>query len=183
VFISVFAQRTCGYNCPFFPDKTFLSGHFVPVSRPVISAKCLVFSVLSLLAMKLQLLVAYHQTSGGQASMKVNCGEFKGCGRQPGGVRAKELGVCPVTTHSELTGVHGGANAGRACWVVAGSLCGGKIQGHYAQKLNNCWRCDFLNRVKQEEDPTAEGFSVTRLGMERSLQKKTPPASMGQDRH
>ncbi len=115
--------------------------------------------------------------------MKVNCWEHKGCGRQPGGPRAKELGICPVTTNKELTGVHGGANAGRACWVVAGSLCGGRIQGEYAQKLNNCWRCDFLNKVKREEDPTAEGFSVTRLGMEKSLQKRMTPTGQGQESH
>ena len=63
-------------------------------------------------------------------------------------------------------------NAGRACWAIAGSLCGGKIQGTYAQKLNNCWRCDFMNKVKQEEEPTNFGFSHTRLGMERSIEKQ-----------
>ncbi|OGW35198.1 MAG: hypothetical protein A2010_10345 [Nitrospirae bacterium GWD2_57_9] len=113
--------------------------------------------------------------------MKLNCWEFKKCGRQPGGDRAKELGICPVTTHGELTGVHGGTHAGRACWVVAGSLCGGRIQGAYAQKLTNCWRCDFMNAVKQEEDSTANGFSVTRLGMERSLEKRMAPAVRGQE--
>jgi hypothetical protein len=106
--------------------------------------------------------------------MKVNCWEFKKCGRQPGGARAQELGICPVTTHTQLAGVHGGSNAGRACWVVAGSLCGGRIQGAYAQKLNNCWRCDFMNSVKQEEDGSDPGFSVTRLGMEKSLTKVGP---------
>ena len=108
--------------------------------------------------------------------MKKNCWEYKRCGRQPGGERVKELGVCPVTTHAQLSGVHGGSYAGRACWVVAGSLCGGRIQGAYAQKLANCWRCDFMNAVKQEEDSAALGFSVTRLGMERSLEKSTPSA-------
>ena len=103
---------------------------------------------------------------------KLNCWEFKKCGRQPGGHRVSELGVCPAATEKLLDGSHGGRNAGRACWVVAGSLCGGKIQGTYAQKLHNCWRCDFMARVKQEEEPTALGFSATRLGMERALQKQ-----------
>ena len=103
---------------------------------------------------------------------KENCWEFKKCGRQPGGHRAEELGICPVTTDQRLAGAHDGANAGRACWVVAGSLCGGKVQGAYAQKLNNCWRCDFMNKVKQEEDPSDHGFSVTRLGMEKVLAKR-----------
>jgi len=103
---------------------------------------------------------------------KLNCWEHKKCGRQPGGPKAQELGVCPVTTYQTLDGAHGGQNAGRACWAIAGSLCGGKIQGTYAQKLTNCWRCDFMNAVKREEEPTTFGFSATRLGLERVLEKQ-----------
>ncbi len=103
---------------------------------------------------------------------KLNCWEHKKCGRQPGGHKVHELGVCPTATNSELNGAHGGTNAGRACWVVAGSLCGGKIQGTYAKKLLNCWRCDFMKAVKREEDLDPVGFSHTRLGMERALEKR-----------
>jgi hypothetical protein len=102
---------------------------------------------------------------------KKNCWEHKNCGRWVGGPKAVELGVCPVTTYQQLDGAHGGTNAGRVCWVVAGSLCGGKVQGSYAQKLNNCWRCDFMNFVKKEEEPAASGFSHTRLGIDKTLQK------------
>jgi hypothetical protein len=103
---------------------------------------------------------------------KKNCWEYKNCGRYPGGPRSGELGVCPVTTHEELHGAHDGKNAGRACWVIAGSLCGGKIQGTYAQKLSNCWRCDFFISVKNQEEPTDCGFSATRLGIEKTIQKR-----------
>lgn len=103
--------------------------------------------------------------------MKQNCWEVKSCGRQPGGSRTGELGVCPVTVETSLTGAHGGVNAGRACWVVAGSLCGGRIQGTYASKLNNCWRCEFMNKVKQEEEGEHFGFSTTRLGLQRVREK------------
>jgi hypothetical protein len=113
---------------------------------------------------------------------KLNCWEHKKCGRQPGGHKVKELGICPATVEQALSGVHGGKNAGRACWVVAGSLCGGKIQGTYAQKLSNCWRCDFMKRVKQEEEPTFFGFSHTRLGMERALEKNTGSPSQAHPR-
>ncbi len=106
------------------------------------------------------------------STVRKNCWEHKNCGRYPGGPRAQELGICPVTVHEELHGAHGGRNAGRACWVIAGSLCGGRIQGTYAQKLSNCWRCDFFNSVKKEEDPTQHGFSATRLGMERVIEKE-----------
>ena len=113
--------------------------------------------------------------------MKKNCWEHKNCGRQPGGAKAKELGVCPVTTYEALDGAHEGKNAGRACWAIAGSLCGGKIQGTYAQKLTNCWRCDFMNAVKKEEESDAIGFSATRLGIDKALEKKgkKPPQGGG----
>ncbi len=112
-----------------------------------------------------------NDVEGKSSTVRENCWEHTNCGRYPGGPRAKELGVCPVTVHEELHGAHGGKNAGRACWVIAGSLCGGRIQGTYAQKLNNCWRCEFFNAVKQQEDPTTHGFSATRLGMERAIEK------------
>jgi len=102
---------------------------------------------------------------------KKNCWDYTDCGRTPGGRKAAELGVCPVAMKRDLDGIHGGTNAGRACWVVAGSLCGGTVQGTYAAKLSNCWRCDFMNAVKQEEAGNIAGFSHTRLGMEKTLEK------------
>jgi hypothetical protein len=59
----------------------------------------------------------------------------------------------------------------------AGSLCGGKIQGTYAMKLSNCWRCDFMNAVKQDEEPAVFGFSHTRLGLDRTLEKQHAQAA------
>ena len=102
---------------------------------------------------------------------KLNCWEYKKCGRQLGGPKAKELGICPATVEPALNGAHGGKNGGRSCWVIVGSLCGGKIQGTYAQKLSNCWRCDFMNLVKREEEPSQYGFSHTRLGIVKVLEK------------
>lgn len=112
-----------------------------------------------------------------ETKKKLNCWEFKKCGREPGGQKADELGVCPAATEQGLDNAHGGKNAGRACWVVAGSLCGGKVQGTYAKKLLNCWRCEFMNSVRVEEEPTIMGFSHTRLGMERSIKKMTEEKS------
>jgi len=87
---------------------------------------------------------------------KLNCWEFKKCDRTPGGRKADEFGVCPVTMEKRLDSIHGGLNAGRACWVVAGSMCGNKIQGTFAQKFNNCKTCDFYDAVKKEEFPKFE---------------------------
>jgi len=82
---------------------------------------------------------------------KKNCWEFKGCGREPGGTNVKALGVCPATTDARLDGVHGGKNAGRTCWVVAGTFCGGNVQGTFAQKFANCELCEFYQSVRKEE--------------------------------
>jgi hypothetical protein len=81
---------------------------------------------------------------------KLNCWEFKKCGREPGGARI-DLGVCPSATEKKLHGTHGGTNAGRACWVVAGTMCRGKVQGTYAIKYENCEKCDFYKKVVEEE--------------------------------
>ncbi len=85
--------------------------------------------------------------------MKKNCWEFKGCGRRPGGEHVKDLGVCAASLEKRLDGVHGGANAGRSCWAVAGTLCGGKVQGTYAQKFGSCQECEVFRTVYREEVP------------------------------
>jgi hypothetical protein len=74
---------------------------------------------------------------------KKNCWEHKACGRQPGGDNTEGLGVCPVTTHTKAHGLNDGINGGRACWAIEGTLCGGEVQGTYAQKMGNCMDCDF----------------------------------------
>lgn len=84
---------------------------------------------------------------------KMNCWEFMKCGREFKGVRVGDLGVCPVPLEKRLDGAHEGKKAGRACWVVAGTLCQGKVQGTYAQKFTTCENCDFYRTVKREEYP------------------------------
>lgn len=82
---------------------------------------------------------------------KLNCWEFKKCGREPKGARAQELGVCPAAQEERLNNVHGGVNSGRSCWIVAGTYCKGEVQGSFAQKYHNCALCDFYTAVKAEE--------------------------------
>lgn len=84
---------------------------------------------------------------------KTNCWEFKKCGREPGGSHVHDLGVCPASTEARLNNVHEGINAGRSCWVIAGTLCKGETQGTFAQKYKNCEICDFYLSVKDEEFP------------------------------
>ncbi|MBU0730747.1 MAG: hypothetical protein KKE17_06240 [Proteobacteria bacterium] len=99
---------------------------------------------------------------------KSNCWEFKKCGRESGGAKASELGVCAAATEKRLDGVHGGINAGRACWVVAGTFCGGKVQGLFARKYDTCKECDFYKLVIKEN---FDSFEVT-LSLMNKLRKK-----------
>jgi len=103
--------------------------------------------------------------------MKQNCWEFKKCGREQGGKRSKELGVCPTVTEMRLNGSHGGRNAGRSCWVVAGTLCGGVEQGSFAQKYHGCEKCDFYRQVRQEE---GSGFTLSVVLVNRLRTTPTP---------
>jgi len=84
---------------------------------------------------------------------KLNCWEFKNCGREIGGAKSHELGVCPAATETSANGINGGKNAGRICWAVTGTFCGGKVQGTFAQKHVSCMTCDHFKKVKAEEDP------------------------------
>ena len=88
---------------------------------------------------------------GSQSARKLNCWEFKKCGRQPEGPHVKDMGLCPAATEESLDGTHEGVNAGRACWVVSGTFCKGQVQGAFAQKFRNCEACDFYRLVKNEE--------------------------------
>lgn len=62
----------------------------------------------------------------------MNCWEFKKCGREKCGVNVGQLGVCVAYPYN-----------GKTCASIAGTLCGGKIQGSFAIKLADCKQCDF----------------------------------------
>ena len=95
----------------------------------------------------------------GDAGEKLNCWEYMQCGREFGGSRVEELGTCAAATQAEWDGVHGGTNAGRYCWAITGTLCGGQVQGLYACKMLDCVaRCPFYRTVSKQE-----GLAFTRL--------------------
>ncbi len=102
----------------------------------------------------------------------MNCWEVKKCGRQIGGEKVKELGVCPAATEKRANGIHSGLNGGRCCYAIAGTLCGGKMQGSFAQKLSNCMTCDFYKLVMTEEGLTKK--TATEILKIISLKQKRP---------
>lgn len=84
-------------------------------------------------------------------SKKRNCWEYMRCGRESGGANAAELGVCPAASDGSYDGINCGKNAGRFCWAVAGTFCGGTVQGTFADKRESCLSCGFFNTVRAEE--------------------------------
>jgi|GEM_PF-1285987 len=80
----------------------------------------------------------------------LNCWEYQRCGREPGGERSSD-GVCPAATADALDGCNGGANGGRACWVVTGTKCDGETSGTFEDKIHVCRKCAFFSRVEVEQ--------------------------------
>lgn len=85
------------------------------------------------------------------APKKTNCWEFKKCGREVRGKKADKLGICIAAADLSFDGINSGVCGGRICWAVAGTLCGDKVQGTFAEKRNSCLSCDFYKKVQEEE--------------------------------
>jgi uncharacterized phage infection (PIP) family protein YhgE len=79
----------------------------------------------------------FHKIASGNGG---NCWESKKCGRIPGGNKVSEMGICPAYP-----------DQGKSCWKVAGTFCGGKVQGSAAQKLLSCVECDFYKNIRNNE--------------------------------
>ena len=55
-----------------------------------------------------------------------NCWEILNCGRERGGPNVMELGECIAAKQG----------LGHSCWAIAGTLCGGTVQGRGAEKIH-----------------------------------------------
>lgn len=77
---------------------------------------------------------------------RANCWEAKDCRYGPG---SRE--PCPAALDVTASGVNGGKNAGRICWTVRGTLCGGKPHGGFVDKQEACLQCPFFQQVRDEE--------------------------------
>ena len=82
---------------------------------------------------------------------RLNCWEVMMCGREMRGENAAEYGVCPAAADESFDGINSGKCGGRICWAVAGTLCGGCVQGSFADKRISCLNCDFYQMVQEEE--------------------------------
>ena len=94
------------------------------------------------------------------ATRKLNCWEFMKCNRQPGGEKADENGTCIAAADASYDGINYGINAGRICWAVAGTCCGGEIQGTFAEKRDSCTSCPFYRLVQEEEGTSKAEYKL-----------------------
>ncbi|RJQ54603.1 MAG: sensor histidine kinase [Nitrospiraceae bacterium] len=70
---------------------------------------------------------------------RIKCWEFNRCGVEKAEGAANMR--CPAYP-----------DYGRVCWAVAGTFCGKKVSGAIAQKLGNCKKCGFYQRVAVRKD-------------------------------
>ena len=87
---------------------------------------------------------------------KQNCWEFMNCGREEGGIKVPECGVCPATTDTLADGIHSGRNGGRSCWALVGSFSvldrrGGNKKCTKVAEGMSCLDCEFYYMVMREE--------------------------------
>ena len=82
---------------------------------------------------------------------KLNCWEFMKCNRTPFGAPVDKQTICPAALEARLDGIHGGKNAGRACWAVDHTMCEGRVQGSSSEKFRDCLKCPFYRALKREE--------------------------------
>lgn len=83
---------------------------------------------------------------------KLNCWEFRNCGREPGGIFSKIHGECPIPKMMKFDGVNGGNGAGRACWTA--TAMNQRIGSIVCRKNGRlCIDCEFYRRVQREEYP------------------------------
>ena len=86
-------------------------------------------------------------------SYAINCWEFKQCGREPGGFNTSELGVCPVSTYEQVSGVHSGKNGGRCCWIFYGAFsCGAGDPKTFDEHIETCNQCTFYMLLHKSEE-------------------------------
>ncbi len=78
----------------------------------------------------------YFPYQSEEDTKQIPCWEYMQCGRDMNSETR-----CPAYK-----------NFGRICWAVAGTLCAGKVQGTFAQKILNCRECEFYIRINEEKE-------------------------------
>jgi hypothetical protein len=73
------------------------------------------------------------------------------CGREAGGRKAGELGICPVSLRSQPEGVSRAAGRGQPCWAFPGNACDHRSDGQPGQDSLACRQCERMQQVCDRE--------------------------------
>lgn len=84
---------------------------------------------------------------------KVNCWEYMKCSRGP----EQETAICPAASDRSFNGMNDGINAGRSCWLVAGTACKGSPSGIFAKGFKTCRNCDFFKKIHAQNSRISLG--------------------------
>ncbi|HEX8949509.1 MAG TPA: hypothetical protein VF790_11135 [Dissulfurispiraceae bacterium] len=85
------------------------------------------------------------------AGRRMNCWEFMKCGREIGGARAEDLGVCAAAVCPHADGINRGVNGGRICWAIVGTYSCYVGKSSLTGKKVLCYDCEFHKKVLAEE--------------------------------
>ena len=81
----------------------------------------------------------------------LNCWEFKKCERHKGGKNVNDLGECIASKEG----------MGHSCWAIAGTLCGGKIQGEIVKKNEFCTSCEVYEIYNRSKGKLGKSVQTT----------------------
>ncbi len=85
-----------------------------------------------------------------ESNRKIQCWEYNNCGHG-------EDALCPAADQK----------AGRSCWLVAKTLCGGKVHGRRTQRTKECEGCGFyihMHIVRSTSSSSHQPYHETRGG-------------------
>lgn len=71
-----------------------------------------------------------------ESDKNMRCWTYKACGHE------KDL-LCPAVTE----------NAGKSCWLVPKTLCGGNVHGEHTQRTKSCEGCAFYIYIHISRPP------------------------------
>ncbi len=94
---------------------------------------------------------------------KKNCWEFMECGREAGGARSSELGVCPASVATMADGFLEGHNGGRACVYITGTMCGGWSDPAQPEMKESCHSCPFQTMLDEEHGTESSALAFYRF--------------------
>ena len=86
---------------------------------------------------------------------KLNCWEFKKCGREPGGRNLALFGPCSVPAATGFNNINNGKNGGRSCWIIRESACEKIMRRCCVQEIRECRQCNFYRFVNEPEKEPA----------------------------